>query len=977
MKIFEKIFGDPNEKELSKLRPLVDEINHLEKLYRKKSNDELAGMTDHFRKQINDGKSLDDILTNAFATVREASRRVLKMRHFDVQLLGGIVLHQGKISEMKTGEGKTLVATLPLYLNALSGKGVHLVTVNDYLAKRDAVWMGHLYNFLGLSVGSIQHDSAFLYDHEYKPSNDKPQETDEEKKENEETADGTVKGLVKVEMDYLRPVERKEAYMADITYGTNNEFGFDYLRDNMVPSLDRMVQRELNFAIVDEVDSILIDEARTPLIISAPDSEPTDKYYQFTKLVEQLEEGPDYNVDEKMRAVSLTDEGISKIEKWLGVDNIYVERGIRDVHHIEQALRAHALFKKDKDYVVKDGEVIIVDEFTGRLMYGRRYSDGLHQAIEAKEKVQIQKESITMATITFQNLFRMYNKLSGMTGTALTEAEEFYKIYGLDTIVIPTNRPVIRKDNTDRIYKSEKGKIKAIVKEVRSRQKKGQPVLVGTISVDKNERLGREFEAAGIRYEILNAKNHEREAEIIAKAGAPGSVTLATNMAGRGVDIVLGGSSADDDEQQKVKELGGLYVVGTERHESRRIDNQLRGRSGRQGDPGESQFFVSMEDDLMRIFGSDRMKTMMERLGVPDDVPIEHKLISKSIEQAQKKVEGHNFDTRKHLVEYDDVINKHREVIYKKRREILEKADNFLEAESDSIPQKDERAADLQRKNDNKLEVILFDYIINEIQQLVSFHTSDEDESKWNLDEIYETVDSIFPIPLDVRLKIEDIRETSSDLEYGKGVKEKHSAGNRAQTRDKIINYIIDLARRKFDELSQIIGDKNAMRDILKSVLIRSIDTLWVEHIDAMDHLRTGIGLRGYGQRDPLVEYKKEAFTMFQSLQNNIQKQVVYSIFKVSHGVDLAGVRDRIGEEKSQVYKTRQQLHGAAKTGDEASSAFSSSDPAKAGATSLSLPMGVHLADEKRNRDSDGRKIGRNDPCWCGSGKKFKKCHGV
>ena len=662
MGFLDKLFGDGNEKYLKTLQPTIDKINSLEKDFESFSNDELKSKTNDLKLMVKDGKKLDDILPEAFALTKEAAKRTLNMKHYDVQLLGGIVLHQGQIAEMKTGEGKTITATLPIFLNALAGKGAHLITVNDYLARRDSVWMGQIYNMLGLTIGCIQHDSAFIYDVNYKATEEVEEERD--------------RGIV-VNENYLRPVSRKEAYEADITYGTNNEFGFDYLRDNMVQSLEQKVQRDLNYCIVDEVDSILIDEARTPLIISAPDMESTDKYFQFAKLVKTLKENEDYNIDEKMKAATLTDKGIENIEKALGVDNIYQSKGIQTVHHLESALRAETLFKKDKDYVVKEGEVIIVDEFTGRMMYGRRYSEGLHQAIEAKEGVKVQRESRTMATITFQNYFRLYEKLAGMTGTAATESEEFSKIYNLEVTVVPTNKPNIRKDLNDLIYKNEIAKYKAVIEEIKKRKAAGQPVLVGTISIEKNELLAQLLEQGGVEYNALNAKNHAKEAEIIAQAGKKGSVTLATNMAGRGVDIILGGNPTDDKEAEDIKALGGLHVIGTERHESRRIDNQLRGRSGRQGDPGSTQFFVCMDDDLMRIFGSDRMKNIMTTLKVPEDMPIENKLITKSLESAQKKVEGNNFDIRKHLVEYDDVISKQREVIYKKRNQVLNKLMNI------------------------------------------------------------------------------------------------------------------------------------------------------------------------------------------------------------------------------------------------------------------------------------------------------------
>ncbi len=679
MSIIDKIFGDPNEKFLKKIQPIVDRINELEEKFERFSNEELRRKTDEFKKQIEKGDSLDDILSEAFAVVREAAKRTLDQRHYDVQLIGGIVLHQGKIAEMRTGEGKTLAATLPLYLNALTGKSAHLVTVNDYLARRDAVWMGQIYHFLGLSVGCINHEQAFIYDPEY---------TEEENSERDEERDEL--GGFKVAQSYLRPISRREAYQVDILYGTNNEFGFDYLRDNMVYDIKQMAQQGHAFAIIDEVDSILIDEARTPLIISAPDAESPKLYEQFAGIVPRLKKDIDYNIDEKEKAATLTNEGIDKIEKILGIDNIYDAAGVRYVHYLEQSLRAYVLFKKDKDYVVKDGQVIIVDEFTGRLMPGRRWSDGLHQAVEAKEKVRVNEESRTLATITFQNYFRMYSKLAGMTGTALTSAEEFDNVYKLDVVVIPTNKSMVRKDFSDKIYKTEQGKFKAIVKEIKEKNQKGQPILIGTISIEKNELLGAMLRKEGIHCEVLNAKQHEREGAIIAQAGRSGAVTVATNMAGRGVDIILGGNPSTSEEARRVKESGGLHVIGTERHDARRIDNQLRGRSGRQGDPGSSQFFVSLEDDLMRRFGSDRIKRMMDTFKMPEDQPIEHKLISGAIEKSQARIEGINFDIRKHVLEYDDVMNKHRERIYKTRKEILVAPDAEIEKKVKEILTGDE-----------------------------------------------------------------------------------------------------------------------------------------------------------------------------------------------------------------------------------------------------------------------------------------------
>ncbi len=914
MKLLQKIFGDPNEKYLKTLQPIVKQINSLEDEMRKLTDDQLRAKTDEFKERLAKGETLDDILPEAFAVVREASRRTTGMRHYDVQLLGGIVMHRGQIAEMKTGEGKTLVATLPLYLNALTGKGAHLVTVNDYLARRDTVWMGQIYHFLGLSVGCIQQQGvSYLYD----PSQKAEKEDDE--------------NYVTVDMDYLRPCSRKDAYAADITYGTNNEFGFDYLRDNMVIETSQLVQRGLHYAIVDEIDSILIDEARTPLIISAPAEESEEMYYQFAQIARQLQEGEDYNVDEKMRAVTLTEAGMNKVEKMLGTGNIYTVQGLDLVYHIENALKAKALFHRDKDYIVKDGEVIIVDEFTGRLMHGRRYSEGLHQAIEAKEGVKVQRESQTLASITFQNLFRMYEKLAGMTGTAYTEAEEFYKIYGLEVTVIPTNKPIRRIDLEDSIYRTEKGKFTALIKEVKRRVAKGQPVLIGTVSIEKNELLHELLDRAGIEHEVLNAKNHAREAEIIAQAGRPGAVTVATNMAGRGVDIILGGQPFNEELYNKVVQAGGLHVIGTERHESRRIDNQLRGRAGRQGDPGSTQFYISMEDDLMRVFGSERMKRIMVTLKVPEDMPIENRLISKSIEAAQKKIEAHNFDIRKHLVEYDDVINKHREVIYKQRREILEAADTDIK---ENIP-----------KEQSKIRKMILEMIADEIEQVVSFHTALENESEWNLKEIAETINTIFPTGDGL------LTELQSLVEDCQGDKRKQ-----AELRTKIIDMLVDRAYKAYDGLEEKIlsgplgENPQAMRMIEKAVYLRAIDNLWVAHIDTLDRIRQGIGLRGYGQRDPLVEYRKEAYQLFNELLDAIQNQVVYSIFKIAEAQDMA--------IRSPLQRQGVRFSAPAKTMEKGEGGSSA----------------VTTDDRKRYQ---GQKVGRNDPCPCGSGKKFKKCHGA
>ncbi|MEA1963421.1 MAG: preprotein translocase subunit SecA [Patescibacteria group bacterium] len=942
MNFLDKIFGDPNEKAIKNLQPIVDEINSLEERFKKMSDDELKAMTfnfkDRLKKSENEDKALDEILPEAFAVVREVSRRILGMRHFDAQLIGGIILHQGKIAEMKTGEGKTLTATLSLYLNSLTGKGAQLITVNDYLSQIGAGWMAKAYHALGLNVGVIIHDAALMYDPEFS---------------DESQYDARLK--------HFRKVERKEAYACDIVYGTNNEFGFDYLRDNMAQNLSDQVQRDLNYVIVDEIDSILIDEARTPLIISAPAEESTDRYYKFAQLVGRLKENEDYNVDEKMKAATLTENGITRMEKWLGVDNIYTTGGIREVHHIEQALKAHTLFKRDRDYVVQDGEVIIVDEFTGRLMHGRRYSEGLHQAIEAKENVKIQRESQTLATITFQNYFRMYKKLSGMTGTAATEAEEFSKIYKLDTVIIPTHKPNIRKDENDLIYRTEEGKFKAVIEDVKKRAEAGQPILVGTISIQKNELLVSMMERKGLKPNVLNAKNHEKEARFIAEAGKSGAVTLATNMAGRGVDIVLGGvepsfaeaaegKPANEEseehklwrkEHKKVIQAGGLHVVGTERHESRRIDNQLRGRAGRQGDVGSSQFYVSMDDDLMRIFGGDRMKNIMTTLNVPEDMPIENRLISRSIESAQKKVEGNNFDIRKHLVEYDDVINKHREAIYRRRKEILELAKND------------------NRESDKKLSDIILKMIESEIEQVVSFHTDAEYIKDWNLEEIAQVASTIFPVEENLKGDINRFTEDNSKLD-------------KAKARTAIIEHLTAMAEKKYKEMADMAKELNIdWARLEKSVLIRSIDTLWVEHLEAMSSVRQGIGLRGYGQRDPLVEYKKEAYRLYNELNNLINKETVYSIYKVGNAQQEAIIRQFNAPGLMDLAKN---FSSPAKTANGNTSSFSGFG---GGSNKNNGNASIFSEPQAKNKDESGKKVGRNDPCPCGSGKKYKKCCGA
>jgi preprotein translocase subunit SecA len=873
-----KLFGSA-EKQAGKLRPLVEKINELEPKMEKLSDDELKGKTAEFRERLKKEATLDELMPESFAVVREAIKRVDEKRLFDVQLLGGITLHQGKIAEMKTGEGKTHTSTTAVYLNALSGRGVHVVTVNDYLSKRDANWMGPIYNFLGLSCACIQHDASFMYEPKIIDANE-----------------------VSVEMENLKPVSRRDAYAADITYGTNNEFGFDYLRDNMVQNAEQRVQRELNFAIVDEVDSILIDEARTPLIISAPDSESTKLYRQFAQVVPRLKAEEDYTVDEKMRSVSLTEKGISEVEKMLGVGNIYDVSKISYVHQLEQALKANILFKRDRDYVVREGEVIIVDDFTGRLMPGRRYSEGLHQAIEAKENVEVQKESRTLATITFQNYFRMYEKLAGMTGTALTSAEEFNKVYKLEVVPIPTNKNMIRKDLPDTIYKTENGKFKAVVQEIKKRHESGQPVLVGTIAIERSEVLHEMLEREGVPHEVLNAKNHEREALIIANAGQKGAVTIATNMAGRGTDIKLG---------KEVIECGGLHILGTERHEARRIDNQLRGRAGRQGDPGSSQFFVSLEDELMRRFGGDKVKNIMDRLGLPEDQPIENKMISRSIESAQAKIEGFNFDIRKNILEYDDVMNKQREVIYKKRKEILSK---------------------------KSLRDEVMAIVEENIEQIVSVHTAGHPED-WKIRDIANDFNSICPSFADDN-KLDEITKSKNEI-------------NDAEKISKLIEYLKGLAKEAYGKKEKEITSE-IMRQIEKAVYLRSIDTFWMNHLDDMDYLRDGIGLRGYGQRDPLVEYKKEGYLLFQNLLSSINAAVVSTIFKV--GI----VKEQPLPQKNVLDEVKYQ--GA----EEQPAQFGAAKQAGGGD---SVPTGGKTI---RNKDE----IGRNDPCPCGSGKKYKKCCG-
>jgi preprotein translocase subunit SecA len=830
MEFIKKIFGDAGDREIKKLMPRVAEVNTYEAALTPLSDLELAAKTPYFKERLANGETLDDILPEAFAVVREASRRTLGQRHYDVQLLGGIILHNGSIPEMKTGEGKTLVATLPTYLNALTGKGVHVVTVNDYLSRRDAVWMGQVHAFLGLSVGVINHDSSYLYDPTQKV-------LDEERDE---------MGSFRVFYEFLRPCTRPESYAADITYGTNNEFGFDYLRDNISYEARDLRQREHNYAIVDEIDSILIDEARTPLIISAPAQDSESLYATFATIAGKLSEGDDYTIDEKLKAIQITDAGVTKAEQLLGIDNIYTEKGIKYVHHLETSVRAKALFVRDREYVVRGGEVVIVDEFTGRLQPGRRWSEGLHQAIEAKEGVKVQQESRTMASITFQNYFKLYGKLSGMTGTAATSTEEFLKIYGLEVIPVPPNRLSARLDRNDHIFQTEIGKFKAIARKVKEVHEKGQPVLIGTVSIEKNELLSTFLSKEGIPHEVLNAKNHEREGEIIAQAGRFGSVVIATNMAGRGVDIKLGGNPATDEEHENVKKVGGLFVMGTERHDARRIDNQLRGRSGRQGDPGETHFYVSLEDSLMRIFAADTIKNMMGRFGIPEDEPIDNRMITKALENAQTKIEGFNFDARKHVLQYDNIINLHRQTMYARRRRLL-----------------------LGTK-----------------------------------DEVKEYFDALI----------------ISAGEFG-----------------------ID-TQTHGDEKVAAIGE-DAFYDVIRRLALQTNDMFWIDHLELMDYARSSVNLRAYGQRDPLVEYKREALRLYKEMEEGIQTQILEMIPRIQVGAFVAA------EAEMKKVEAQMTLAGGANTGSDA--------PAKA-----------------QQSNSDEHKLGRNDPCFCGSGKKYKKCHG-
>lgn len=961
--IFNK-FLDSNEKQVNKLQPLVEEINALEKKFSKLPDDKLKSATTEFKLRHQKGEMLDDILPEAFAIVREAGKRTLNQRHYDVQLVGGVVLHQGKIAEQKTGEGKTLTASLALYLNSLTGKGTHLATVNDYLARIGLGWMGPIYTVLGVTAGCIMQEKAFIYDPKYE---DKTQ-TD-------------------WRLRHLRPAEKHDAYRADITYGTNNEFGFDYLRDNMVWDNAQKAQRSHHFAIVDEADSILIDEARTPLIISAPSAEATDKYYQFAKLVQELSPDTDYVIDEKLKTANLTEHGITKVEKRLGVENLY-EKDFGSIHHIQQALRARTLYHKDKDYVTKEGEIIIVDEFTGRLMPGRRWSEGLHQAIEAKEGVNIQRESQTLATISFQNYFRLYEKLAGMTGTAATEAEEFFKIYKLDVVTIPTNKPTIRKDLSDIVYKTTKAKFTAVANDVAERHTRGQPILIGTTSIEKNEFLSGLLKRKGIPHQLLNAKNHQKEAEIIASSGIKNNVTLATNIAGRGVDIILGGAPPTDKlgrpvtkgkeyeswkkRHVEVINVGGLHVVGTERHEARRIDNQLRGRSGRQGDPGSSRFYVSLEDEIMRLFGGEQIAKIMTAFKLPEDTPIEHGMVSKAIANAQVKVETHNFDIRKHLVEYDDVANRQREIIYGTRNKILEAASNPQGAQT--------------------LKEDIRERVQREISNLILANT--KEESTPNYKDIVKEFTTIIPFDDSSAQNLENDAKKLTDVE-------------------KLTDFLMGVVDHVYLEREKSLGEK-ALRDMEKITSLSVIDTLWIQHLDTLDDLREGIGLRAAGQRDPLVEYKQEAFNLFEKLVASMDYEIVHRIFRVQisqqpqvekveeQGVEVHENPTLRGTEKdpmqmtdSELEKEIARLESEKSPNRKIDKVEFSKDPQDMTDDELNAEIARLEALEKSGGTNEPNnpyqqttnipihveKIGRNDPCPCGALNpetkkpyKYKKC---
>ena len=908
MSLITKLFGG-NDKEVRKYQPLVDRINALEPEFHALSDEELGAKTAIFRERLADGETLDSLVPEAFATVREAALRKVGQRHYDVQLIGGLALHEGKIAELKTGEGKTLTATLALYLNALEGKGTHLITVNDYLAKRDAQWYGPVFDLLGITIGVLQHDSAFLY------ASAKVSETEN--------------------MEHLRPCSRRDAYYADLTYGTNHEFGFDYLRDNMATSLEATVQRELHFAIVDEVDNILIDEARTPLIISGPAEDSAAMYAQFARVAPRLTEEQDYTIDLKARAVLLTEGGVEKLEKLLGIQNIYAPENYRLTRYMEAALKAAVIFKRDVDYVVKDNEVVIVDDFTGRLMFGRRWSDGLHQAVEAKEGVKIQNESITYATITLQNYFRLYKKLAGMTGTASTEAEEFHKIYKLEVVTIPTNRPMVREDDADLVYRTERAKYLAVAEEVEELHAEGQPLLVGTVSIEKSELLSDLLTEKGIPHQVLNAKQHEKEAAIVTQAGRYGGVTIATNMAGRGTDIVLGGKPDErpesewNDEHEKVVDAGGLRIIGTERHESRRIDNQLRGRAGRQGDPGSTRFYVSFEDDIMKRFAPEWLPGMMQKLGMEDDMPLESRMVSRAIETAQTKVEGHNFDIRKHVVEYDDVMNTQRDVIYKERRKILEGAD---------------------------LKANILEDVQTELTTIVDANTPGDDPDQWDLEALLNEANAI------VKLPEEFTQENLASMNP-----------------DGILDAIMQYATDAYEDREESLGP-DVMRALERIVMLRAIDSLWVEHLTAMDEMRQGIGLQAYAQQDPLVAYKRESHDMWAQLLANIRNRITRSIYHVEIKAPQQA------PPPPATVATQPGIANGANGADATNGAQQLVGDGRA-ERAVASSMGVKAPPKNLRTNQPGEtssttvvtaeKIGRNDPCHCGSGKKFKKCHGA
>ena len=877
-----KMFGSSDEKVIKKMQPDVDEVNELEPEFQRLSDEELRAVTVEFKRRITEGEDLDDLLPEAFAATREAAMRALGQRHYDVQLMGGMVLHEGKIAEMRTGEGKTLVSTLAAYLNSLAGEGVHLVTVNDYLARRDAHWMGEVFERLGVSVATLQHDSAEFYDLSH---------------------DSGERGF-----EHMRPCTRADAYAADITYGTNNEFGFDYLRDNMSSAVEGRVQRPLAYAIVDEVDNILIDEARTPLIISGPADMSAREYQRFSRVVPSLDMDVDYTIDEKHKSVALTNDGITKLEQLLNITNLYGQDNFGVVHQLENALKAQTLFIRDKEYVVQEGRVIIVDEFTGRMMEGRRFSDGLHQALEAKESVKIQAESITYATITLQNYFRLYKKLSGMTGTAETEAEEFFKIYKQEVVVVPTNQPMVRDDQSDLVYRDQKAKYNAVVEEIEERHKQGQPVLVGTTDIDLSEMLSEMLKRRGVPHDVLNAKQHDREASIVAQAGKPGAVTVATNMAGRGTDIVLGGNPDVGDqspeewqrEHDQVVASGGLRIIGTERHEARRIDNQLRGRAGRQGDPGSSRFYVALDDELMRRFGGDRIRAVMDWAGIDESVAIENKMINKSIENAQVKVEAHHFDMRKHLVEYDDVVNTHRDVIYAERDKILAGAD---------------LRANIEEMVDSELSAIGEEYL------------SDRNSDNWDVDAFVTEIGTVLPLPEDL---------TDWDQLEALGI-------------DGVQDRLAAHSRQVYDQVEQELTPE-AMREAERWLMLRSVDANWVQHLTSMENLRQGIGLHAFGQRDPLVMYKKEGHEQFQGLQAKIEHDIVHTLFNARISVAPKG---------------GQQANGR------------NGQAGRSGAPKKETVMAKVMDPRRREAVPAGQKIGRNQQCPCGSGKKYKRCHGA